>query len=264
MVPLFVRYVKLKYALVISYDGTLYSGWQIQPHSLSIQQTIERVLKQLLGYHCRIVGAGRTDAGVHALYQVAHFFTPQMLHPSSFISSINQMLPQNIQIIDMRLVPFEFHARFSVTKKIYRYYIETAPIMPPWQAHYFAHMPYLINYRLIQHAFPYLIGKRDFTAFGNTSKHTKDSPIKTLYAIHLQVLNSHAFYLEFIGSGFLYKMVRNLVATLIAIGTKQRSIETLPLILATQDRRTIGAPAPAQGLFLAHIEYDKPYFQTPT
>ncbi|MEM8728217.1 MAG: tRNA pseudouridine(38-40) synthase TruA [Chlamydiota bacterium] len=241
----------MKYRINLSYDGTEYSGWAIQPNGISVQQLIQTALQTILGVETPIIGSGRTDAGVHAKLQVAHFSHPQTLKPSSLHHSLNGILPRDIRIREILPVDETFHARFSVKKKIYHYYLSTA--QDPFNYRYAHYVPISLDLDLLKKAFPLLLGTHDFSAFAARGCGTKNR-VKTLYRLEILPLE-WGFCLLFEGDGFLYKMVRNITGTLLEIATHRRPVEDLRPIFASKDRTRAGQTAPAHALFLHHVEY---------
>ncbi|MCB1072915.1 MAG: tRNA pseudouridine(38-40) synthase TruA [Chlamydiia bacterium] len=241
----------MKYRMNLSYDGTHYSGWAIQPNSTSIQQLIQKALQTILRVETPIIGSGRTDAGVHARLQVAHFFHPETLNLSSLRYSLNGILPRDIRIHEILPVDEDFHARFSVKKKIYHYYLSTTQDPFNYRYAHYIHTP--LDLELLKKALPLLLGTHDFSAFASSGCGAKN-PVKTLYSLKI-LSQEQGFCLRFEGDGFLYKMVRNITGTLLEIATHKRPLEDLPRILASKDRTQAGATAPAHALFLHHVEY---------
>lgn len=241
----------MKYRMNLSYDGTYYSGWAIQPNSTSIQQLIQEALQTVLGIETPIIGSGRTDAGVHAKLQVAHFSHSDILNLSSLRYSLNGILPRDIRIHEILPVDEDFHARFSVKKKIYHYYLSTTQDPFNYRHSHYVYAP--LDLDLLKKAFPLLVGTHDFSAFASRGCGAKN-PIKTLY--NLEILpQKGGLCLIFEGDGFLYKMVRNITGTLLEIATHKRPVEDLQRILTSKDRTQAGQTAPAQALFLHHVEY---------
>lgn len=241
----------MKYRINLSYDGTNYSGWAIQPNSTSIQELIQKALRTVLRIETPIVGSGRTDAGVHANLQVAHFSHPKKLDLSSLCYSLNGILPRDIRIYEIFPVEDDFHARFKVKKKIYHYHLATAQDPFNYRFSYYIHSP--LDLDLLKKVLPLLMGTHDFSAFASSHCGSKN-PIKTLYRLEA-IPKKGGFRLEFEGDGFLYKMVRNITGTLLEVATHRRPIEDLPKILASRDRKQAGQTAPPHALFLHHIKY---------
>lgn len=240
----------MKYRIDLSYDGTEYGGWAIQPNRISIQELIENALQTVLRIKTPITGSGRTDAGVHARHQVAHFTHPDSLDLHSLIYSLNGILPRDIRIQSMIPVPDEFHARFNVKKKIYHYHCALSHDPFNFRYSHLLHSP--LDLERIQEATSYLLGTHDFSAFASSGCGSKD-PVKTLYRLDL-IPEKGGFRLEFEGNGFLYKMVRNITGTLLEIGANKRS-SNLMQILDSKDRTNAGVTAPAKALFLQAVEY---------
>ena len=241
----------MKYRINLSYDGTHYGGWAIQPNNASIQQCIQDALQTILRIETPIIGSGRTDAGVHARFQVAHFSHFGPLNPPSLCHSLNKILPKDIRIHEVFPVSPDFHARFSVKKKIYHYHLLTA--QNPFEHRYSHYVYFPLDLDRLKKAFPYLLGTHDFSAFASSGCGAKN-PVKTLYNLEM-LPQKRGVCLVFEGDGFLYKMVRNIVGVLLEIGAHKRPLEDLPKILSSKDRTQAGPTAPAQALFLHHVEY---------
>lgn len=246
-----------KYALSIAYDGTQYGGWQIQPNSVSIQSLIEKALFTILKIFIPIVGSSRTDAGVHAKGQIAHFETDIPFSIYKLQHSLNGILPKDIRILSLYSVEDTFHARYSATGKIYYYHLHLNPVLDPFTRLYSWQVPYPIDLGLIEKALPLFIGSKDFTAFANESHQgaAGKNGVRMLKRISL-VPEAKGIRLEFEGSGFLYKMVRNITGTLIDIGRGRTSLEEVEKIFLSKDRKKAGPSAPPHGLFLIQVHYD--------
>lgn len=250
-----------KYKLLIAYDGTHFGGWQRQPNALSIQELIEKALSTSLRKNVAIVGAGRTDQGVHALEQVAHFSTEIPFDPKKLRLSLNGLLPSDIRITDVLPVSSSFHARYSAKGKIYRYHLYLSDVVSPFRRPYVLPLSYKIDKDLLHRALPYFIGKHDFTSFSNEAHKGSagKNPVRTLHRIDV-FEEGEELILEFEGEGFLYKMVRNIVGTLIDVARRKIPLEELPKIFEAKDRRKAGAAAPARGLFLVKVLYESDNF----
>ncbi|MCI0382247.1 MAG: tRNA pseudouridine(38-40) synthase TruA [Chlamydiae bacterium] len=242
-----------KYKLVISYDGTNYNGWQSQKTGSGIQQIIEKTLHIILREKISICGSGRTDAGVHALGQVAHFTPNKSIEIPRLHLSLNALLPKDIRICTIQPVSPEFHARFSAKSKIYRYHLHTDKIPNPFNLRYAYHLPHRFDPALVKRALPLFIGKQDFTSFTSAGSSAK-SAIREMKRLEL-VEQEGGIYLEFEADGFLYKMVRNIVGTLLDLSKGKIRFEAIPEIFAAKDRKKAGRCAPPQGLFLVKIFY---------
>ncbi len=247
----------MKYRMGIAYDGTAYGGWQIQKNAPSIQEEIEKALTILLRSPISIVGSGRTDAGVHALCQVAHFEVPNPLDLYRFHYALNAILPRDIRILWMEEVASQFHARYDALSKTYHYHLHLHPVTNPFQSAYSYHVPYPIDKKLLVEGARLFVGTHDFTAFSNESHHgscAKD-PVRTLYRLDV-VEEEEGVRLEFEGTGFLYKMVRNIVGTLIDVSRKKISVAKISQIFDSKSRQFAGMAAPPHGLFLVSVTYN--------
>jgi tRNA pseudouridine38-40 synthase len=245
------------YKLTIAYDGTAYCGWQVQPNGISIQQLIEEQASILTRETTAITGSGRTDAGVHALGQIAHFHSPEIQDLFRFHGSLNALLPPDIRILKVEEVPPTFHARYSATGKTYHYRLHLDRVPDPFKRFYSLHVKEKINLDLLQAATVPLLGTHDFTSFANEAHQgsaAKDA-VRTLTRLDV-VAEQGGVRLEFSGDGFLYKMVRNIVGTLLEVASGKRLIDDLPAILAAKDRTAAGQAAPPHGLFLIKVEYN--------
>ena len=242
-----------KFKVTLSYDGHPFGGWQVQPNCTSIQGCLQDVFKCLCGHPVQVIGSGRTDAGVHAKMQVAHFQTEKKL-PDSFLDDANEMLPPEIRLLSVEKVDANFHARFSAAQKTYHYHISTAPVLSPFECRYRTHLYYEMDFEKLQQALKFFIGTHDFSSFAN-ERGAPCSPIKTLHALNYVPEGDGKFRLEFTGNGFLYKMVRNLVGVLIYVARGKISLEELSQLIEAKNRRLAPPPAPPQGLFLMSVEY---------
>ncbi len=244
-----------KYKITIAYDGTGYSGWQVQPNAVSIQSLIEKALCTVLRAKTALTGSGRTDAGVHALAQTAHFTTLAPIDPFKTQGCLNGLLPPEIRVLSIVQVPLEFHARYSASSKVYHYHLHIDPVPNPFQRHYAYHFPYA-NLSVLKEAAAHFVGTYDFTSFASQAHRgsaAKDA-IRSLYRLDV-VEEKGGVRLEFEGSGFLYKMVRNIVGTLLDVSRGKTDVKQIPRILKAKDRRQGGAAAPAHGLYLVEVKY---------
>jgi len=245
-----------RYKITLAYDGTHYSGWQVQPNSSSIQFLVEQALATALGESLRIAGSGRTDAGVHALGQVAHFTTANKVDTFRLLASLNGLLPKDIRICSIEEVELDFHARFSAKSKIYHYHLHLNRVMDPAKRLYRTHFPYNLNQTLLQEGAKQFVGTHNFLAFANEADRGSASrkPVKTLTRLDL-IEEEGGMRLEFEADGFLYKMVRNIVGTLLDVGRGKLTPSSVREILESQDRKKAAAAAPPQGLFLIQVIY---------
>lgn len=242
--------------LTLAYDGTHYSGWQVQPNALSIQTLVQRALETILRHPIQLSGAGRTDAGVHAEGQTAHFDTTSPLSLHRLRLSANALLPPDIRILDAEAVAADFHARYSAIGKIYHYHLhpgrECDPMTRLYSTPYFG--PFDID--ALKEASLAFLGTNDFVPFANAAHKgtaARDS-IRTLRRLDI-FEEKGKLRLEFEGDGFLYKMVRNIVGTLIETAKGQRLPSSIPAIFACRDRKQAGPTAPPTGLFLMRVLY---------
>ncbi len=246
----------MKYKITIAYDGTHYGGWQVQTNSTSIQTLIENALSTALRIPTTVTASGRTDAGVHALGQVAHFTYDQPLDLHRLLASLGGLLPQDIRVLHLDPAEENFHARFSAKSKIYHYHLHLDRIPDPFKRLYSTHVVHPVDISLLQNSARAFVGTHDFTSFANeadTGSAAKD-PVRTL--MRLDVLHeTGGVRLEFEANGFLYKMVRNITGTLLDITAGKIRLESLPEIFLAKDRRLAGKAAPPQGLFLVKVNY---------
>ncbi|GMJ12336.1 hypothetical protein like AT3G06950 [Hibiscus trionum] len=260
-----------KWRLLIAYDGTRYAGWQFQVSPPTIQCILEKALVQITKLereHLLFVGASRTDTGVHAWGQVAHFITPFNYDSlDSIHAALNGLLPSDIRVREISAATPEFHARFSVKSKVYCYKIYNDSIMDPFQRHYAYHSTYKLNATAMREAAKLFIGKHDFSAFVNASRNDRvRDPVKTIFRFDVIEMGP-LIQLEVEGSGFLYRQVRNMVALLIQIGKEAIPTDIVTKILATRDRRELAKyalPAPPHGLCLVSVKYNDEHLRLPS
>ena len=244
------------YKLTIAYDGTAYCGWQIQPNGISIQEIIQDKISIITKSKITLIGSGRTDSGVHALGQVANFHSPHIPDFYRFHGSLNSLLPHDIRILKIEEVNPSFPAQYSPIAKIYHYHLHLEHVPDPFKRLYSLHVKEKIDLNTLKESASLLLGTHDFTSFANESHKGSASrdPIRTLKRLDI-IEQPGGVRLEFEGNGFLYKMVRNIVGTLLEVAAGKRTKEQLPLILTAKDRKTAGQAAPPQGLFLMKVEY---------
>lgn len=245
-----------RYRLLIAYEGTCYAGWQLQPNAITIQELIERALHTVLRVPIRLIGSGRTDAGVHAIGQVAHMDLSLPIDPYQLRASLNGLLPIDIRILAIEAAPSGFHAQHSAQGKTYCYHLWLSQFVHPLHRRFVWHMPYKCDVELMQEGAKALKGRHDFRAFSNEAHKgaAARNSIRTVRRLDIEHKGPYVT-MTFEGDGFLYKMVRNMVGTLVECGMGRRSIGTLSELLASRDRRKIGRAAPPQGLFLVQVEY---------
>lgn len=245
------------YKLLIAYEGTFYSGWQVQKNSLSIQALLEKYLSIILRTSIHIVGSGRTDAGVHALGQVAHFKTTTSFDFSRLLASLNGLLPKDIRVLSIEEVSLDFHARYSAIGKVYHYYLHVSPVKDPFNRFYAYKVPHLVLLDTLKQAAMLFIGTHDFTSFANEAKtgSAAKNAVRSLKRLSISQQEEY-ICLELEADGFLYKMVRNIVGTLLDICAGRIALEKIPAIFQAKDRKLAGRAAPAHGLTLAKVYYE--------
>jgi tRNA pseudouridine38-40 synthase len=237
--------------ITLEYDGTDYAGWQVQPEAATVQGAVEEALEKVLKEPTRVHGAGRTDAGVHAAGQAAHFETSNRMTPDEFERALNSLLPDDVRVLAAEEAPAGFHARFSARSRSYRYAVSFVDsVFTRRHAYYVAAPP---DVAAMRRAAEVLVGEHDFAAFGNLSD-DYDSTTRDVTELRIEeTLSGLEFYIT--ANAFLYKMVRNVVATLLRVGRGDLPAEDMGRILAEKDRATLGPPAPPQGLTLMHVAY---------
>lgn len=242
------------YKLTIQYDGTRYRGWQVQGNTdLTIQGKLEGVLSRLTGQLVEVHGSGRTDAGVHALGQVANVKLPHPVEPSELLGELNRYLPADIGVIAAEPAPERFHARLNARSKTYRYRIWNSAIPNVLERSYLYPLPEPLDVAAMERAAADLVGTHDFRSFCGL-KRFKKSTVRTITDIAI-TQDGAEMRLEFTGNGFLMRMVRILAGTLVEVGLGQREADSMPAVLAAQDRAAAGPALPAQGLALVRVEY---------
>lgn len=242
--------------LVLAYDGTGFAGWQSQAHGRTVQDELERTFAEVCGEHVRVHGAGRTDAGVHALGQCAHADLPShRFTPERWLRALNGLLPREIRVLRARYVSPAFHARFSARGKVYCYRIVNAPVLSPFDRHRAWHVPTPLNFGLLAATAQHFAGTHDFASFAaNRGKSPPESTVRTLHAVRVRRTGT-TITLEFDGDGFLYKMVRLLTGALVRCAEGKLDPAQIERWLAEPGRAKCGFVAPANGLFLIRVRY---------
>lgn len=239
--------------LTISYDGTNFFGWQKQADKRTVQGEIEKAIEIVAGKNCEVFGSGRTDAGVHALAQMAHFDLPVDIPISRLADVLNSLLPGDIAIIKAEEVDKDFHARFSVKRKCYQYQVYVGKEKDPFMAHRMGWVKYPLDDQKMVEAGKLLVGKHNFKGFCSSATCTSDYE-RQIFSIDI----SHEgdfYYFDIEGSGFLYNMVRIIVGTLVDVGRGKLSLESVKEALAKGDRSKAGITMPAGGLYLKYAKY---------
>ena len=241
--------------LIIAYDGTPFAGWQSQSHRNTIQDHLERAFERVLGKPARVHGAGRTDAGVHALAQCAHIDLPNdRLSAARWTEALNALLPPTIRVLRCQYVSNDFHARLSAKGKIYRYRIWLAPVLPPFEYRRTWHIVRPIDPKILKRAAKHFVGTHDFAGFAANRGKQEKSSVRTIYSVRVRQ-EGPCVMIDFDGDGFLYKMVRLIVSSLVKCALGKTRIED---ITARLDSGKVGPArfvAPAEGLFLLRVRY---------
>ena len=245
--------------LVLAYDGSEFSGWQVQPDAATIQGTLASAIGRVTGEKVLPQGSGRTDAGVHALAQVATFATESPIPEQNLAKALNDILPPSIRVLDATEAPQEFHARKSANAKTYRYRMHRGAICPPFLARYVWHYPYPVDEDAMRLAATFVLGEHDFTSFSavDSERGREDETISNVRRIFESTWERTKEELIYTvrGNGFLYHMVRNLVGTFVLVGKGTLKPDSIAEILRARNRSAAGATAPAGGLFLVSVEY---------
>ncbi len=246
--------------LTLEYDGTNYVGWQTQLAkgkwqiaNRTVQETIEKALKKILVEKVYLIGSGRTDSGAHALGQVANFKTKSNLPISDIKRALNAVLPPDIAIQKAEEVSLDFHSRFAVKNKIYRYTILNSPQRSVGLRNFYYHYPYKLNLSAMRQAGKLLSGKKDFKSFQASDKKERRSK-KTIKNLSLKKQGDFIHF-DIEADGFLYKMVRSIVGTLIEVGRGKLQPREIPRILRRKNRKFAGPTVPAKGLALLKVIY---------
>jgi tRNA pseudouridine38-40 synthase len=248
----------MRYFIFLSYRGTSYHGWQIQPNSLTVQQILDTALTTILSENITTTGAGRTDAGVHAIFFCAHFdsSTNGLDGNKNFVHRLNSFLPKDIAVTSLRKVKQEAHARFSALSRTYKYYITREK--DPFYDHSSWHIFGEINVDAMNEAVALLLNHSDFTSFARLHGNAKTNICNIYHAGWEQDRNLLVFTIR--ADRFLRNMVRSIVGTVIEIGFGKMSQDKFEEIIRAKDRQKAGKSAPAKGLFLTEIEYPPEIF----
>lgn len=245
--------------LTLAYDGHDFAGWQVQPDRVSVQGTLVSAFEHLTGEKTLPQGSGRTDAGVHALAQIATVTTNSPIPADNLIRALNDILPRSIRVLAVEEMPPEFHARRSAVAKTYRYHIYRGAICSPFQARYVYHHPYPLDESRMIEAATLVEGEHDFTSFAavDPERSKEGLEINNVRTIFLSQWQRHGDELIYTvrGNGFLHHMVRNLVGTFLMAGKGSLTVADVRRILELRDRSAAAATAPASGLFLVSVEY---------
>lgn len=249
----------LKLKLTIAYDGTAYQGWQVQKTGTGVQEKVEAALAKLFPGNPRVHGSSRTDTGVHALGMVAHVEVPRAefrMTPRKLALALNAWLPGDIRVLSASRAPEEFHARFNATGKQYRYVVWNHQAMNPLLRHQAWHVPRSLNLAAMRQSATLFLGRHDFKSFAGTRNYEMESTVRTVTRCDIK-RSGRALTFIIEGDGFLYKMCRGIVGTLVQVGQGKFAATGIKRMLDSKDRRVAGMTAPAQGLVLWKVFYGK-------
>jgi tRNA pseudouridine38-40 synthase len=249
----------LKFKLTIAYDGSNYEGWQVQKTGTGVQQKVEEALAKLFPSHPRVHSSSRTDTGVHALGMVAHFEVAPgecKMPPRKLALALNAWLPPDVRVLTATRARGEFHARFDAAGKQYRYFVWNHPAMNPLLRHTAWHVSRPLELAAMRRAAAFFVGKHDFQSFAANPGYTKECTVRTISRCDLKRQGRQlTFIIE--GDGFLYKMCRGIVGTLVQVGMGKFPATAIKPMLAKKDRRVAGVTAPAHGLVLWKVYYPR-------
>lgn len=248
--------------LTVAYDGTNYCGWQIQPNGITIEEVLNQVITKVTGTKTTVIGASRTDSGVHALGNVAVFDTESEIPGEKMCHALNQKLPEDIVITHSEEVPLDFHPRYCETQKTYEYHIINSRIPIPTQRFNNYFVSFQLDIEKMREAASYLVGEHDFASFCSAGAGV-ESTVRTIYSLEvlevpscsIKEIANKQIVIRITGNGFLYNMVRIIVGTLVNVGRGFREPEEVKKMLVAKDRKLAGVTAPPQGLVLMNIEY---------
>jgi len=239
--------------MTLAYDGTAYHGWQVQPGSDTVQGRLEAALGRMAGTGVSVTAAGRTDAGVHALGQVAHTRLERAIPVEGILRGLNSMLPEDIRVLAVVEADEDFHARYWARDRTYRYHLDRAAVPLPFRCRYALHYPYALDREVLEAGARLLVGEHDFSGFRAASCEAKTT-VRRLRVSRFFERETELVY-EVAANGFLHHMVRNLVGTLLELGRGKRGLASIEALLATGDRTAAGPTAPAKGLHLVGVDY---------
>ena len=245
-----------RFRFALEYDGTEFSGWQIQPSGRSVQGALEEALREITGESRRVTPAGRTDAGVHAIGQVAHFDSETRLGPPALGRALNAVLPRDVAVLEIGVAPSDFHARHDASAKLYAYRILNHEAPSPVRARFTWHMRIPLDVAAMAEAAASVVGTHDFSAFRGAPGGVDEdmSPRRTLYRLDVAA-HADEVRIEADGRSFLRHMVRNLASTLVEVGQGRRPVSDMAKVLESRERANAAPTAPAQGLCLVQVRY---------
>jgi tRNA pseudouridine38-40 synthase len=242
------------FKMIVEYDGTAYCGWQRQENGVTIQQVLEEAIQVITGEKAIVIGSGRTDAGVHALNQVAHFKSNSRLPVINIYRGMNSVLPPDIVVKELGEVTDDFHAQHDVKSKVYVYKICNQRLRPVLGRNYFWFIRFPLDLEVMRKAAQFLIGTHDFSCFCATGTHVKDR-VRTIIDMEIKTCDDGLIEIKLEAHGFLKYMVRNIIGTLVEVGRGKRKPEEMKVIIESRNRKSAGVTAPACGLFLKEVKY---------
>lgn len=242
-----------RFKLIVAYDGTNYNGFARQPNGVTIQETLEQAIEKIVQHKVHIIGAGRTDTGVHARGQCCVFDSPTKIPAERLVAAINSKLPLDIAVKSVEIVPETFHPRFGAKRKTYRYQILNSKVRDPFQGKYALLYPYHLDIELMKAAATHMIGEHDFVCFCSAGSTVKGT-VRTIYDINI-TKDGDMVSVDICGNGFLYNMVRIIIGTLIKVNEGKLSTDDISKIIESKKRELAGPTAPPQGLTMVEIEY---------
>jgi tRNA pseudouridine38-40 synthase len=241
------------YRITLAYDGTYYQGWQVQPNQTTIQGRLQECLESMAGHTVSVTGAGRTDAGVHAHGQVAHFRLEPSIPPDGLLRGLNSVLPEDIRVLEADLAPDDFHARYSARSKTYCYHLNRSPVALPFRSRFTHHYPHALDLDAMARASKHFAGRKDFAAFCAAASEVKTTERECTVSRLIEQENELVY--EISANGFLHHMVRNIVGTLLEVGRGKLTPENIDRLFESRDRHLSGPTAPARGLHLMRVDY---------
>lgn len=244
-----------RFKLILAYDGTNYHGFQKQHNGLTIQEVLEKAIQSIVQQPVEVIGAGRTDTGVHARGQCCVFDAETSIPVYNLIKAINSKLPQDIVLRDLETVSEDFHPRYRAKHKTYRYQILNSKVRDPFNYKYTYFYPYALDVALMQEGANHIIGEHDFKCFCSAGSSVY-STVRTVYELKISK-EDELITMDICGNGFLYNMVRIIAGTLIQVGSNKLPADKIKTIIVSKNRGLAGPTAPPEGLMMLQIEYDK-------
>lgn len=243
-----------RYKLIIAYDGTHYHGFAKQPNAITIQELLEKAIGSILGQSIKVIGAGRTDTGVHAKAQCCIFDADTNIPVERLTGAINSKLPKDIIVQKVEKTTADFHPRYAAKRKTYRYQILNSEVQDPFLYRYTYFYPYKLDIERMREGGNHIIGEHDFACFCSTGSGVH-STTREVYSLNITT-QDNLITIDICGNGFLYNMVRIIVGTLIDVGIGKKAPEMVQEIIESQNRKLAGYTAPPQGLMMLNIEYE--------